>query len=286
MALVVRSVCGVAAILIAAACADVPEPPSDDAVTPASQTTVVASTRPVPANEATSSTTAVTTSSSATSTAVVTTTSLTPVSDLESGLFCRDLLPRGYAYSEAVAYWTNEGQPDRMDTDLNGIPCETVYDRSVIRAFWGDPLPTTTAQIWYAVGRPSYAPAALSGSKGAAGSGCSPGTAALPDGIWFVFIETAASEQITFDLACIWPGKAMDEGFITNDSDRLRSIGVAADAAALQVVEGDGIDWVPMPYTEWLVAPPDPDLCSWPCDAAWLYVNNGVVTELVQLFFP
>lgn len=287
VALVARSVSGVAVILVAVGCADVAEPPTDDATTPTSQSTPIGSTPEVSVDEPTSTpATTATPSSSTTSTSTVTTTSLAPVGDLEAGLFCRDLYPLGYGYSEAVAYWTKEDQPDRMDADHNGIPCETVYDRSEVVAFWGEPLPTTIAQTWYAVDRSTYATARLPGSKGALGSGCSPGTSALPDGIWFVFVESTTPEQITFDLACFWPSTAMEEWDITNDSDRLRSIKVAADATAFQVVDADGINHLPMPYTEWLVAPPDPVLCSYPCDAAWLYVNNGVVTELVQLFFP
>jgi len=33
----------------------------------------------------------------------------------------------GYNWSEAIAYWNYWGDPDNMDIDLNGIPCETVY---------------------------------------------------------------------------------------------------------------------------------------------------------------
>jgi hypothetical protein len=36
-----------------------------------------------------------------------------------------------------VAYWYDEGLPDRMDADGNGIPCETVYPAAVVQAFWG-----------------------------------------------------------------------------------------------------------------------------------------------------
>lgn len=52
------------------------------------------------------------------------------------GLFCRDLAGRGFTYPEAVAYWWLEGMPDRMDADLNGIPCETVYPASAVYSFW------------------------------------------------------------------------------------------------------------------------------------------------------
>jgi hypothetical protein len=29
-------------------------------------------------------------------------------------------------------YWSLEGEPDRMDADLNGIPCETLYDADAV----------------------------------------------------------------------------------------------------------------------------------------------------------
>jgi hypothetical protein len=53
-----------------------------------------------------------------------------------AGLFCRDLRARGVGYAEAVAYWWSEGMPARMDADLDGIPCETVYPTADVDAFW------------------------------------------------------------------------------------------------------------------------------------------------------
>jgi hypothetical protein len=73
-----------------------------------------------------------------------------------AGAFCRDLAapPRDspreirdgrtldpspdyhLSYGLAVWYWYAEGRPDRMDADLDGIPCETVYDSDEIAAFW------------------------------------------------------------------------------------------------------------------------------------------------------
>jgi hypothetical protein len=54
----------------------------------------------------------------------------------ETGLFCRDLEPAGYSFSEAVAYWVREGAPDRMDADRNRIPCETIYPAEEVAAFF------------------------------------------------------------------------------------------------------------------------------------------------------
>jgi hypothetical protein len=57
---------------------------------------------------------------------------------IPSGLLCRDLAARGLGYADAVSYWNTEGSPARMDADNDGIPCETVYARSDIVAYWGN----------------------------------------------------------------------------------------------------------------------------------------------------
>ncbi len=58
------------------------------------------------------------------------------VGSLPAGLFCRDLKAKGYSYVAAIDYWRLHGQPDQMDADRNGIPCETVYSRSDVAAYW------------------------------------------------------------------------------------------------------------------------------------------------------
>jgi hypothetical protein len=63
-------------------------------------------------------------------------TSLPDTSALPAGLFCRDLYARGYSYADAVSYWYLHGEPDQMDIDLNGIPCETVYPPSDVDNYW------------------------------------------------------------------------------------------------------------------------------------------------------
>jgi hypothetical protein len=56
---------------------------------------------------------------------------------LAAGLFCRDLYARGYSYSAAVDYWRLHGQPNQMDIDRNGVPCETVYPPTDVSDYWG-----------------------------------------------------------------------------------------------------------------------------------------------------
>ncbi|HEY4569586.1 MAG TPA: hypothetical protein VIH10_08975 [Kribbella sp.] len=58
------------------------------------------------------------------------------VRSLRAGLFCRDLHAKGYSYVAAIEYWRLHGQPNQMDADRNGIPCETVYPRSDVAAYW------------------------------------------------------------------------------------------------------------------------------------------------------
>lgn len=63
-----------------------------------------------------------------------------------SGLYCRDILSSDsylttlpepeMTYFGAVLYWFMEGTPDRMDADLNGIPCETLVSPEIVRALW------------------------------------------------------------------------------------------------------------------------------------------------------
>jgi hypothetical protein len=62
----------------------------------------------------------------------------TGIAALPAGLFCRDLDSQGYSYGEAVEYWALHGEPDQMDADLNGIPCETVYSPADVAAYWYD----------------------------------------------------------------------------------------------------------------------------------------------------
>lgn len=58
------------------------------------------------------------------------------VRSLPAGLFCRDLKAKGFSYVAAIDYWRLHGQPNQMDADRNGIPCETVYSRSDVAAYW------------------------------------------------------------------------------------------------------------------------------------------------------
>jgi hypothetical protein len=108
-----------------------------------------------------SSTTTTTVATTTTQEPVTTTTPTTaapppsaaPIGDVRQeapGLFCRDLEARGYSYSAAVDYWRINGQPNQMDADKNGIPCETVYPRADVIAYW----PQSTYDLSVSYGLP------------------------------------------------------------------------------------------------------------------------------------
>jgi hypothetical protein len=55
--------------------------------------------------------------------------------------FCRELAQEAgpvfsVGYTGAVAYWFLEGMPERMDADLDGVPCETVFSYEEVLEFW------------------------------------------------------------------------------------------------------------------------------------------------------
>lgn len=92
------------------------------------------------ASDERSTTTTSTTTTAAPTTAVPATAVPTTLGDVRSqpaGLFCRDLRAMGFSYPAAVDYWRVQGQPERLDADRDGIPCETVYPTSDVVAYWG-----------------------------------------------------------------------------------------------------------------------------------------------------
>jgi hypothetical protein len=203
------------------------------------------------------------------------------------GLLCRDLASRGYGYAEAVQYWMVDGRPDRMDADRNGIPCETVYTETEVEDYWGESPPTTSVAPRYIVDEPTYFPESQSGAGRYYGSGCSPGSGALPDGIWFGHIEEASSTTIRFDLICMAPLEPGADGVatITNDSPKLRSVPVSS-SANVHAIAPNGLEWELQPYSSWYLDPGQEGFCPPEgCWDVWLYINNGEVTEIVQIWF-
>lgn len=136
------------------------------------------------------------------------------------------------------------------------------------------------------------------GSEGASGSGCQPGSDDLPDGEWFGFLQAVGTESVTVDLACFWFGDiAYDVGaaageevtndyFITNDSDRLRSVPVAGDAIVWTIAGDPTEGHSARPFASWPSGEPTYVRCPGDGCLVWLYVNGGLVTEVVEQYTP
>jgi hypothetical protein len=148
---------------------------------------------------------------------------------------------------------------------------------------------------------PSIFPAEpLAGSNGAAGSGCSPGAGDLPGGVWYGTVVSAERGSIQFDLACFYFGEiawevaaevgeeANNDYWIVNDNPTLRTVPVAATAVVWSIPPDLSEDLIPLLYiSEW---PPDWSRAYASCPGegcgVWLYVNDGVVDEIVEQYVP
>jgi hypothetical protein len=142
----------------------------------------------------------------------------------------------------------------------------------------------------YTIGTPDvYPPAALSGSGGASGSGCSPGAGPLPSGIWYGFVAAKGPSSLDFDLACFFFGsiaytKGAEDGqaveddlYIRNNNPTLRTVPVGPSAVVYELT-GATSTFVTLPYAAWT---PDPTGSGY-----WLVVNGGVVTEIMEQYVP
>jgi hypothetical protein len=72
---------------------------------------------------ATATTVATTTTEAATTTRPATTQRI----KLVVGKYCAAMKAAGWSFEKARAYYEDHGQPDHMDADSDGIPCEMVY---------------------------------------------------------------------------------------------------------------------------------------------------------------
>jgi hypothetical protein len=147
---------------------------------------------------------------------------------------------------------------------------------------------STTVDVYYSVATHGLHPfPPLPDSGGWFGSGCSPGSDTLPDGIWWGYITDLSPTSITFDLACLtWIDDPNDDGLeeggwdIENNNSKTRIVPVHPHAQAICLLWG--CPPTPFPYTEWMeIAPVLPGSGSGMPDAGvWLYINDGEVTEV------
>ena len=84
------------------------------------------------------------------------------------------------------------------------------------------PGTSTTADVSYSIATHGLHPSPpLPGSGGWFGSGCSPGSDTLPDGIWWGYVTDLSPSSVTFDLACLrWfdPRKTVGKAMVAGQS--------------------------------------------------------------------
>jgi len=157
---------------------------------------------------------------------------------------------------------------------------------------------TTLAPIYYSVANHGIFPVALFTEADGHGSGCTPPGNVLPDGIWFGAAEGLSGSTLTFDLACFWTGAAAqaeaaadgEEAFdfyIRNINPKVFTIPLdpAGSAYSLDQSMPDVSNPLPIPMPVW------PENLGWatcPSEGCmvWIFINGGVVTELVEQYLP
>lgn len=156
--------------------------------------------------------------------------------------------------------------------------------------------PTTTTTVYFVVTGTLYPPDAVDG-VGASGSGCTPGSGSLPAGVWFGYASAGNASSVQFDLACWYFGDlaweiadtyghtAENDYYVVNENPTLRTVPVAADAV-VHHIDPMSIGHDPISYPDWLLEPPGYLMCPFDFCPLWLYVNDGVVTEILEQYVP
>ena len=162
------------------------------------------------------------------------------------------------------------------------------------------PAPTTTATVpYYSVAWYGMFPDPLLTAADGHGSGCAPPGDVLPAGMWFGFATAFSGGTLTFDLACFFTGAAglaaaTADGevgydldfYIRNKNPKLFTIDLDPTGAAYWLdASGSGATPVEGPMTDWPVGAGYVSCPGEHC-AVWLFVNDGVVTELVEQYLP
>ena len=155
---------------------------------------------------------------------------------------------------------------------------------------------TTTVDVHYTLGDASteVEPSILAGSDGANGTGCSPGSGPLPDGVWFGWVTWLDERSLGFDLGCLYTGSKAHEAaaargietydwrFITNDSQAERTVPIHPETPVMEILlfsmpGGFHVG----PYSDWpqssrkSLCSPSLDYCS-----VWIAVNDGTITGI------
>ena len=197
---------------------------------------------------------------------------------------------------------TQEDQDDNKET----YNTEPEYEASPVSVSGTDSTNNDPSQYVYYF----YDPQSLwfensyEGSQGGKGSGCTPQSNELTDGVWFGLIQVKNTDSIIFDLACFYVDelaqeKALEEGYgelmngfyISNQSPNAFDLEVDQQALVHELRlhnENYSQPTEMINYAEW---PSDNGkyLCWAMAEApcyVWVAINNGRVTEILEQYLP
>lgn len=183
-------------------------------------------------------------------------------------------------------------------TTLPSSPTTAAPSTTAAPATTAPTTPTTVAGAPFTSGDYGFFPAPLGTAADGHGSGCihAPGT--LTDGMWFGFVEAIGGGAVTFDMGCFFTGPAAVAAaaadgaeafdfYIRNMNPMTYNVPLDPVGTAYWLdIVGD-LTPLPIPMTSWPI-PWDPNYQVCPADhcSVWLFVNGGIVTELIEQYLP
>lgn len=159
---------------------------------------------------------------------------------------------------------------------------------------------TTAAAPVYTVESPTLAPPdPMTNSEGASGSGCPDGGGPPNDGVWYGYVTAASPSSVTFEMACFYFGDIAWEKAAENGTEAPNDVYIIPTGQVVEVpvIEGATAYTVvapanaelridPLPYSDWPQDPIGYTPCPGEFCSVWLYVNNDVVTEILEQYLP
>jgi hypothetical protein len=132
----------------------------------------------------------------------------------------------------------------------------------------------------------------------AQGFRCDAAGEVLADGVWFGFVRNLSSSAVSIDVACYYTGEgaarlAVSEGhdpvlfYLGNDDPATFDVRLDSAGLAHWVDDAAGAIPEPVPMSQWPVAGSTFSReCPGELCGIWLYVNQGVATEIVEWYLP
>jgi cytoskeletal protein RodZ len=129
------------------------------------------------------------------------------------------------------------------------------------------------------------------------GSGCNPGSGALPDGEWFGFVTGYDfSSTIDFDLACWFSGEAAvtaaaedgaespppNDYYVRNQNNTVRTIDVTTEASIVWYANGDPTSETTGDYPGWIQILET----RGPIFGIWIKTVNGKAVDIGEVWVP